>query len=60
MQKEGETIQTFVSHFNVATLEIHNLDQSIAMSALVKGLLVNDLKKSFAKTYLKDFTRMLT
>lgn len=29
------------------------------MSALAKGLLKNDLKKSLAKTYPKDFVRML-
>lgn len=52
-------IRTFVSHFNMATLEICNLDQSVIMSALMKGLLKNDLKKSLAKTYPKDIIGML-
>lgn len=52
-------IQTFMSHFNMTTLEIHNLDQSVALSVLAKGLLKNDLKKSFAKTYPQDFVGML-
>lgn len=57
--KKGETIQTFVNPFNVVTLEIYNLDQSVAMLALEKGLLVNNLKKSLAKTYPKNFAEML-
>lgn len=48
-----------MSHFNAANLEIRHLDQSIAMSALAKGLQKNDLKNSLSKTYPKNFAGML-
>lgn len=57
--KEGESIQAFISQFNMATLEIHDLDQSIMMSILMSGLQKNDLNKSLIKTYPRDFIEML-
>ncbi|XP_073104419.1 uncharacterized protein [Elaeis guineensis] len=53
-QKEEEAIQSFVSRFNAATLEVHDLDQSVAMSAMMSRLQKNDLKKSLLKTYPRD------
>lgn len=43
---EGDSLHTYLSRFNVATLKVHNLDQLMAMMAL--------------KTYPKSFTEMLT
>lgn len=48
-----------MSYFNTATLKVRNLDQSIAMLALMNGLQKNDFKKLLTKIYPKDLTRML-
>ena len=37
-QREGESIRAYINRFNVAALEVRNLDQSIAMAALKGGL----------------------
>lgn len=43
----------------MVTLEVHNLDKSITLSALINGLQKNDLKKSLIKTYPQDFANIL-
>ena len=48
-----------MAHFDKAMLEVHDLDHSIAMSAMMDGLLKDDLKKSLTKTYPRDFSDML-
>ena len=40
-------------------LEVQNLDQFIAMAAMMSGLLKNDLKKSLIKIYFWDLPDML-
>lgn len=52
-------IQAYVSHFNATTLEVRNLDQSIAMLALASNLQKNELEWLLTKTYLGDFARIL-
>ena len=48
-QREGESIQAYVNRFNVTTLEVRNLDQSVTMAALKGGLQKNDLLFSLKK-----------
>ena len=58
-QKEGESIRSFMNRFNVAILKVQNLYESIAMAAMMSGLLKNDLKKSLIKTYPRTLLNML-
>ena len=58
-QREGESIRSYLCHFNAIVLEVRNLDQSIAMAALKGGLQKNGLRYPLKKTYLKDFVDML-
>lgn len=37
-QREGESLHAYLSHFNVATLEVRNLDHSMTMMTLKSGL----------------------
>ena len=48
-----------MSHFSMATFEVRDLDQSIAMIALKGRLQKNSLVFSLKKKYLKNFTEML-
>ena len=58
-QREGESIWAYVNRFNVAALEVRNLDQSVTMAALKGGLQKNDLLFSLKKKYPRDFTDLL-
>ena len=58
-QREGESIRSYFNRFNVAILEVHDLDQSVAMASLKDGLLKNGLRYSLEKTYPYDFIDML-
>ena len=58
-QKEGESIQTYVNYFNVAALEVQNLDQSVAMVVLKSDLQKNDLLFFLKKKYPRDFADLL-
>ena len=58
-QREGESIRAYVNRFNVAALEVRNLDQSVAMAALKGGLQENDLLFSLEKKYPRDFADLL-
>ena len=58
-QREGESIRAYVNRFNVATLEVWNLDQSIAMAALKGGLQKNNILFFLEKKYPKDFADLL-
>ena len=59
IRQEVESIRAYVNRFNTMTLEVRNLDQLIAMAAMMDGLLKNDLKKLLIKTYPRDFLDML-
>ena len=58
-QKEGESIRTYVNHFNTAVLEVRNLDQSVAMVTLKSGLQKNDLLFFLKKKYPRAFADLL-
>ena len=45
-QREEESIRSYLDHFNVAILEVYNLDQLIVMATLKDGLLKNGLHYS--------------
>lgn len=55
-QEKGETLCDNVAHFNTATLEVHSLDEAVAMSALKRGLrnehLIISLNKKYSRTML--------
>ena len=48
-----------MSYFNAATLEMHDLDQSIVMTTMKDGLQKNSLFFSLEKKKSKDFIEML-
>ena len=58
-QREGESIRAYINHFNIAALEVRNLDQSIMMAALKGGLQKNDLLFFLKKKYSRDFADLL-
>ena len=58
-QREGESIRAYINRFNIAALEVQNLDQSVAMAALKGGLQKNDLLFSLEKKYPRDFANLL-
>ena len=58
-QREGESIRAYINRFNIAALEVRNLDQSVAMAALKGGLQKNDLLYSLEKKYPRDFADLL-
>ena len=49
-QRVGESIQAYINHFNIAALEVWNLDQSVVMAALKGGLQKNDLLSSWKRS----------
>ncbi|XP_073116201.1 uncharacterized protein [Elaeis guineensis] len=58
-QKDNEPLWNYINRFNAATLEVQNLDQSVAMTALKVRLLQNDLLFSLNLNYPKNFTKVL-
>ena len=58
-QKEGESIRTYINHFNTVALEVQNLNQSVAMAALKSDLQKNDLLFFLEKKYPRNFTDLL-
>lgn len=59
-QKEGESFYAYLHCFNVVTLEVSNLDRSIAMIALKSILQRNPFLLSLEKMYPQNFAEMLT
>ena len=58
-QKKGESIRDYINRFNVAALEVQNLDQSVMMVTLKGGLQKNDLLFFLEKKYPRDFADLL-
>lgn len=58
-QRERESLRDYMNYFNVATLEVQYLDQSIIMSTLNGGLQICQFLFFLEKLYPKDFTGML-
>ena len=48
-KREGESIRAYINRFNVAMLEVQNMDQSIVMATLKGSLQKNDLLFSLEK-----------
>ena len=48
-----------MNRFNVATLEVQNLDQSIVIVTMMSGLLKDDLKSLLINTSPQDLLDML-
>ena len=51
--------RAYINRFNVAALEVRNLDQSVTMATLKGGLQKNDLLFSLEKKYPRDFADLL-
>ena len=60
VQGEKESLKDFVAHFNMATLEITDLNEFVAMSALKKGLKQSRFTYSLDKTFLKTYSELLS
>ena len=56
---EKESLKDFMAHFNVATLEITDLNEFVAMSALKKGLKQSRFTYSLDKTFPKTYSKLL-
>ena len=52
-QNEGESLRDYISRFNAAMLEIPDLNEHVAMSALKKGLRTSGLLFSWIRSFLK-------
>lgn len=50
--RKGKSLHAYLSRFNMATLEVYNLDQFMAMTILKRGLPKNTFLFSLKKTYL--------
>lgn len=58
-QDNGETLRSYVAHFNAATLEVKNLNESIMMSVLKRGLRNGCLTFSLDKNFLGSYAELL-
>lgn len=58
-QQGRESHHSYLSHFNMATLEVWELDQSVAMMALKSELQKNAFLFSLKKKSLKNFIEIL-
>ena len=58
-QEDEESLQSYMSCFKVVMLEVRNLDHSIAMLALKKGLKANSFYTSFSKRFPWNFSELL-
>lgn len=58
---EGELLRDYIAHFNVAALEVKDLDKSMAMSTLKWELRISrltfSLDKSFPRNYVDLFAQ---
>ena len=60
MQQRGdESLRNFLAHFNAAAMEIPDLNEHVAMSALKMGLKPSKLTFSIDKSSLKDYAALL-
>ena len=59
VQGEKESLKDFVARFNTATLEITDLNEYVAMSALKKGLKQSRFTYSLDKTFTKTYSELL-
>lgn len=53
-------MKEYIDRFKSATLEIYNMDESIAMLALKRGLRSFRFTYSLDKTYPKSYSELLT
>lgn len=58
-QEEGETFRSYVAYFNIATLEVKNLNEFITMSTLKRGLQNDCLAFSLDKNFSRSYTELL-
>jgi len=58
-QNEGESLWDYISRFNAATLEIPDLNEHVAMSALKKGLRTSRLTILLDKKFPKSYAELL-
>ena len=58
-QKDGESLREYISRFNAATLEVSDLDQVVAMSAMKGSLRPSRFLFSLKKQFPTNFAEML-
>lgn len=58
-QQDRELLKDYVTQFKVATLEIYNLDELMAMLAMKRGLHSSQFNFSLDKTYPKSYSELL-
>lgn len=57
--REQESLRSYISQFNTATLEVYNLDHAFAITTIKKGLWKYPILFSLEKRTLTDFSEML-
>ncbi|XP_050222771.1 uncharacterized protein LOC126672864 [Mercurialis annua] len=60
MQWEGETLRKYVERFNKEAMQIEDLSQEIAYTALLNGTTNSDLRKELLAKSPKSFTTLMT
>lgn len=58
-QKDEESFKDYVARFKVATLEVHNMDKSMIMLALKRGLHPSHFTYLLDKIFSKFYSEML-
>ena len=58
-QKESESLREFITRFNAITLEVSDLDQTVAMSTMKGGLRPTRFSLSLEKWFSTSFIEML-
>ncbi|XP_050238270.1 uncharacterized protein LOC126687755 [Mercurialis annua] len=60
MQRDGETLRRYVERFNKEAMQIEDLGQEIAYTALLNGTTNSDLRKELLAKSPKSFTTLMT
>ena len=58
-QGETKTLRDCVAHFNATTLEVRDLNEDMAISAMKRGLRGSRFTYSLDKTLLQTYTELL-
>ncbi|XP_050214325.1 uncharacterized protein LOC126665542 [Mercurialis annua] len=60
MQRDGETLRKYIERFNKEAMQIEELSQEIAYTALLNGTTNSDLRKELLAKSPKSFTTLMT
>lgn len=59
-QQDRESLNDYMARFKVATLEVYNLNEFVAMLVMKKGLRTSHFTYLLDKTHPKSYLEMLT